>query len=115
MITKAKRAVAHEDPTRAAHVRRLLMARLDSEEAVVKVFETYAPRYANRPGGYTRMFKLGPRKGDSAELVVLELVDRSTGEESDTEQTGLAGAARGLLNRVRGGRGNQPKNEGGTE
>jgi large subunit ribosomal protein L17 len=115
MITKAKRAVAHEDPTRAAHVRRLLIGRLDNEDVVTKVFDVYAPRYANRPGGYTRMFKLGPRKGDSAELVVLELVDRGTDEESGPEQTGLAGAARGLLNRVRGGRGNQPKNEGGNE
>src|SRR5512146_2550496 len=62
-ITQAKRAVAHEDPLRHVHVRRLLAGRLDSDDVVKKLFDVYAPRYADRPGGYTRMYKLGPRKG----------------------------------------------------
>ncbi len=104
MITQAKRAVAHEDPLRHVHVRRLLAGRLDNPEVVRKIFDVYAPRYADRPGGYTRMYKLGPRKGDAAEMVILELVDRTVDEEG--EEKGVRGAARNLLGRVRGrGRG----------
>ena len=43
---------------------------------VQKLFDDVAPRYEDRPGGYTRMFKIGSRQGDRAEMVVLELVDR---------------------------------------
>ena len=102
MITQAKRSLVHDDPQRSVHVRRLLNGRLDSPEVVQKVFDVLAPRYAERPGGYTRMYKLGPRKGDAAEMVILELVDRVTEGETD-EQTGVAGAARNLIGRVRGG------------
>ena len=76
MITLAKRSLAHEDPNRAVHGRRLLFARLRNKASVAKVFDVLAPRYVDRPGGYTRVYKLGPRKGDVAEMVLLELVDR---------------------------------------
>ena len=111
MITQAKHALVHEDPQRVVHVRRLLNGRLDDPEVSKKVFDVLAPRYADRPGGYTRMFKLGPRKGDSAELVILELVDRDK-EDEDTTTTsgGVAGAARGLLGRVR-----RPRQQNKTE
>ncbi len=103
MITQAKRGVADGSPERIVYLRRLLNSRLDDPEVVKKVFDVYAPRYADRPGGYTRMFKLGPRKGDSAEMVILELVDRDKGEEGG-EAKGVTGAARNLIGRVRGGR-----------
>jgi len=55
--------------------RRLAMARLGQDKFIVyKLFEELAPRYAERPGGYTRILKLGPRKSDSTEMVFLELV-----------------------------------------
>jgi len=55
--------------------RRLAAARLNNAEMVKKLFDDIAPRFANRPGGYTRMLKLGPRLGDAAEMVLLELVE----------------------------------------
>jgi len=59
----------------AVHARRLAAARLGNAEAVKKLFDDIAPRFENRNGGYTRMVKLGPRLGDSAEMVILELVE----------------------------------------
>jgi len=57
------------------HARRLAAARLADPVAVKKLFDDIAPRFENRQGGYTRMIKLGPRHGDSAEMVILELVE----------------------------------------
>ncbi|MCE5203544.1 MAG: 50S ribosomal protein L17 [Actinomycetia bacterium] len=57
------------------HSRRLALAELGDRELVHKVFADIAPRYAEREGGYTRILKLGPRKGDAAPMVILELVD----------------------------------------
>jgi large subunit ribosomal protein L17 len=57
------------------HSRRLAMAELGDKELVHKVFADIAPRFAERPGGYTRILKLGPRKGDAAPMVIMELVD----------------------------------------
>jgi len=57
------------------NARRLAASRLGNAEIVKKLFDDIAPRYEDRNGGYTRMFKLGPRLGDSAEMVLLELVE----------------------------------------
>ena len=66
MITLAKR--------NDLHARRQAMACIKDETVVVKLFEEIAPKYDERHGGYTRILKLGPRKGDVAEAVFLELV-----------------------------------------
>jgi large subunit ribosomal protein L17 len=67
LITLAKRG--------DQHARRQAMARLGQDKFVVyKLFEEIAPRYAERAGGYTRILKLGPRRSDSTEMVLLELV-----------------------------------------
>lgn len=75
LITKAKRDDLHARRQVAAFVRR---ETVDGEkDAIQKLFSDIAPRYSERPGGYTRILKLGPRRGDSAPMVYLELVDRA--------------------------------------
>lgn len=67
MITLAKRG--------DLAARRQTVARLRSKEAVHTLFAELGPRYADRPGGYTRIVRIGPRHGDAAEMVYLELVE----------------------------------------
>ena len=66
MITLAKRG--------DLHARRQVLAFVTEEEVVKNLFDNIAPKYAERNGGYTRMYKVGPRRGDGAEVVILELV-----------------------------------------
>ncbi len=57
------------------HAHRLAAARLNDPEIVRKLFDEIAPRYEDRPGGYTRIYKLGRRQGDGASMVLIELVE----------------------------------------
>jgi large subunit ribosomal protein L17 len=66
MITKARKGDLHS--------RRVVMRTLTNTDVVHKLFEEVAPRYIDRPGGYTRITKLGPRRGDGAEEAIIELV-----------------------------------------
>jgi large subunit ribosomal protein L17 len=72
-----------KEPTLAN--KRLAFARLRDRDAVVKLFAVLGPRYAARPGGYTRVLKMGFRQGDNAPMAFMELVGRP--EADDTETT----------------------------
>ena len=71
----AERLLTHAKKD-SLHARRLVARVVHDKDVLRKVFTTLGPRYADRPGGYTRIYKLGYRKGDSAEMALVELVDR---------------------------------------
>jgi len=83
IITRAKNAVLKESgaKTKDVHARREVFAYLRDREAVSMLFDEIAGKVASRPGGYTRVVKLGRRQGDGAEVAILELVDYNTGQE----------------------------------
>lgn len=62
-------------PEQKVNARRLAISKLGDNQIIKRLFDEIAPRFASRNGGYTRVTKLGPRFGDSAEMVVLELVE----------------------------------------
>ena len=67
MITTAK--------TNDLHSKRQVLAYVTKEDVVKKLFDEIAPKYADRNGGYTRIIKIGPRRGDAAEMAIISLVD----------------------------------------
>jgi large subunit ribosomal protein L17 len=74
LITIARNSAQGSDVDKL-NARRLVISKLGDNKILNRLFNEIAPRYANRPGGYTRVMKLGPRMGDSAEMVILELVE----------------------------------------
>src|SRR5262245_30200346 len=75
LITIAKRGLADGTANaRVLNARRLVMHDVQDREVVSKLFDTLAPRFETRPGGYTRLLRLGFRKGDAAEVAYLELI-----------------------------------------
>ena len=66
LITHGKKGTVHH--------RRLALAQIPDKRVVKKVFDVMAPRYIDRPGGYTRVLKLGPRQGDGAAMAIIEFV-----------------------------------------
>jgi large subunit ribosomal protein L17 len=115
LITLAKRGVAGGSANgRELNARRLVMVDLQDREVVSKLFETLAPRFADRPGGYTRLLRLGFRKGDSAEVAQVELLgseydpkakapgDEKKGEAEKPKAKGVGGRLRAAADRMRG-------------
>jgi large subunit ribosomal protein L17 len=97
LITVAKRGVRAEDPKgRTLAARRLVMTEIVNEDVVTKLFDQLAPRFMDRPGGYTRILRLGHRRGDGGEIAQIELLgsefDPKKAEAEKAEQEGTAEA-----------------------
>ena len=120
IITIAKRGLAGGEANgKALHARRLVLRDIQNREIVSKLFDTIAPRFEGRPGGYTRILRIGFRRGDSAEVAQIELVGSEFNPNAETEQTpaavkakpkGVGGRLRAAAERLRG-----KKAEGGEE
>ena len=74
LITIARNSAQGTDIEKV-NARRLVISKLGDNQQIKRLFDEIAPRFATRNGGYTRMLKLGPRMGDAAEMVILELVE----------------------------------------
>ena len=118
LITIAKRGVTAGDANgRVLTARRLVMRDLQDREVISKLFDSIAPRFAARPGGYTRLLRIGYRKGDSAEIAQVELVgseynprakaetDAKKGEGEKPKSKGMRERLRAAAERVRGKKG----------
>jgi large subunit ribosomal protein L17 len=114
LITVAKRGIADGDDTiRAVNARRMVRRDLADRAVAAKLFDTIAPRFAGRPGGYTRLLRIGFRRGDAAEMAQVELIgseynpdldkpkaDRKAEEKPDRQQDEQVGAGGGRLSRM---------------
>jgi large subunit ribosomal protein L17 len=138
LITVAKRGLAQgavgkngaPDGIKVLNARRLVMQDLQDRGVVTKLFDTLAPRFESRAGGYTRLLRLGFRKGDAAEIAQVELIGsefdprakvqaEGGAAESTPKQKGVAGRLRAAAERLRGKKdgestpGTAPKRGGG--
>src|SRR6476646_4203743 len=112
IITIAKRGIAGGEANgRALHARRMVLRDIQNRDVVSKLFETIAPRFEARPGGYTRILRLGYRRGDSAEVAQIELVGSEFNPNAETEKAasaekpqakGVGGRLRAAADRLRG-------------
>src|SRR5262245_58950214 len=114
IITIAKRGLAGGENAsngRTLFARRLVLRDIQDREVVSKLFDTIAPRFETRPGGYTRILRLGYRRGDSAEVAQIELVGSEFNPNAEAEKSekasakkpkGVGGRLRAAAERLRG-------------
>jgi large subunit ribosomal protein L17 len=126
LITIAKRGtVEGSTPIHTLTARRLVMQDLQDREVVRKLFDTVAPRFATRAGGYTRLLRLGHRRGDAAEVAQIELVGSEFnpkakpsadggGEAAAPKAKGVGGRLRAAADRLRGKKAEAPDHESGA-
>src|SRR5436309_1679328 len=95
IITIAKRGLAGGDGNgRSLHARRLVLRDIQNRDVVAKLFDTIAPRFETRPGGYTRILRLRYRRGDSAEVAQIELVGSEYNPNAEAEKKATAEKAK---------------------
>jgi len=120
IITIAKRGVANgASGPRTLHAKRLVATDVHDTAVVDKLFESLAPRFAARPGGYTRILRLGFRRGDGAESAQIELVgsefdpnaevERKDAAEAGKPKKGVGDRLKAAANRIRGKKGDESK------
>jgi len=111
LISIAKRSAADSENGRALFARRLVLRDIHDPEIVKKLFDTLAPRFASRPGGYTRLLRLGHRRGDNAEVAQVELVGSEynpkvvadkEGKREAAKPKGMGGRLKAVAERLRG-------------
>ncbi|HBO89238.1 MAG TPA: 50S ribosomal protein L17 [Acidobacteria bacterium] len=112
LITLAKRGLASEEQSKIVHARRLVRREIADPIVLSKLFDGIAPRFSARAGGYTRLLRLGVRRGDSAEVAQVELVGSEyvqasvkSADEKTTVQVkskGVGGRLRAAAQRMRG-------------
>src|SRR4029450_2697859 len=125
IITIAKRGVKAGDANgKSLHARRLLLRDIQDRDVLSKLFDTIAPRFEGRPGGYTRILRLGYRRGDSAEIAQIELVGSEYNPAAENEQKaaavkdeprGVGGRLRAAADRLRGRKTEAVEGEAGEE
>jgi large subunit ribosomal protein L17 len=111
IISIAKRGIADgPEHVKALHARRLVLAEIPNKVVVSKLFDTIAPRFEGRPGGYTRILRIGYRRGDAAALAQIELVgseynpnlEKEQAEAGEPKKQTMGGRLRAAASRFRG-------------
>jgi len=114
-LAKAKALRKHIEPlitkskTNTTHSRRVIFSYLDHKESVTELFSTIAPKVATRPGGYTRVIRTGFRRGDGAEMALIELVDFNELYTNPKRKRSEKSAAASKTRRTRRGGGGKAK------
>jgi large subunit ribosomal protein L17 len=125
IISIAKRGIAAGDANgKSLHARRMVLRDIQDRDVVSKLFDTIAPRFEGRPGGYTRILRIGFRRGDAADIAQIELVGSEYNPNAETEKAaaatkakpqGVGGRLRAAAERLRGKKKPESAEEGADE
>jgi len=101
ILLKQPENLTAEERAQLVHAMRTVRKTLRDRDSVIELFEEWAPRYLGRPGGYTRVMKVGPRRGDAAEMALVEFIDAEM-PEKEGQPAPEPEKKKGLLGRLRG-------------